>query len=170
MYPSVILKGEGASASIHSLTVARGRVWKDGGAKAIHLAPNTASHIVSKSISADGGVSVYRGLVRVARGARGAAASVKCDSLILDGRSVAFTYPRNEVEEEEASVVHEAFVGRLSKEALFYLRSRGLREGEARRLLLLGYFGDILGMLPAEYKLILRKVLELEFEELGGYG
>lgn len=170
VYPSAVLRGEGASASIHGVTLAKGSVWKDGGAKAFHLAPNTTSEVVSKSVSAEGGVAVYRGLVKVSKGARGSAASVKCDSLILDKHSRAYTYPRNEVEESTASVVHEASVGRLSEDVLLYLRARGLRESEARRLLLLGYVSDILGKLPAEYGLVLRKVLELEFEELGGYG
>ncbi|MEM2597203.1 MAG: Fe-S cluster assembly protein SufB [Thermofilum sp.] len=170
VYPSAILRGEGASASIHGVTLAKGSVWKDSGAKVFHLAPNTASEVVSKSISVEGGTAVYRGLVKVAKGARGSTASVKCDSLVLDERSRAYTYPRNEVEEEGATVVHEASVGKLGEDTLFYLRARGLRESEARRLLLLGYVSDILGRLPAEYGLVLRKVLELEFEELGGYG
>jgi Fe-S cluster assembly protein SufB len=169
VYPSAILKGEGARVSIANVTIARGATWKDSGAKVYHLAPNTASEVVSKSISAGGGVAVYRGLVRVARGARGSRAAVKCDSLILDKASKALTYPRNEVEEEDATVVHEATTGRLSEEVLFYLRSRGLEEREARRLVVLGYVGDVLGRLPYEYRLVLSKVLELEFEDIGGY-
>lgn len=170
VYPSAVLKGEGARASIASITLAKGPVWKDGGAKVFHLAPGTSSEVVSKSISSQGGVAVYRGLVRVARGARGSTASVKCDSLILDPESKAYTYPKNEVEERSATVVHEATTGRLSEDALFYLQSRGLSEAEARRMLVLGYVGDLLGKLPFEYQVVFRRVLELEFEEVGGYG
>ncbi|MEZ0345565.1 MAG: Fe-S cluster assembly protein SufB [Infirmifilum sp.] len=170
VYPSAILKGRGSRASISNITLAKGPVWKDGGAKVFHLAEETSSEIISKSISAAGGVAVYRGLVKVARGARGSKASVHCDSLILDSESKAYTYPRNEVEEEDATAVHEATTGRLSEEALFYLQSRGLPEPEARRLLILGYVGDLLKRLPFEYQVVFRKVLELEFEELGGYG
>ncbi len=170
VYPAAILKGKGAKASITNITLAKGPVWKDSGAKVFHLAPNTSSEVVSKSISAQGGVAVYRGLVKVARGAVGSKASVKCDSLIIDEESKAYTYPKNEVEEEDVAVVHEATTGRLSEDALFYLQSRGLSEGEARRLLVLGYVGDLLGRLPFEYQVVFRRVLELEFEELGGYG
>ncbi|UNQ73666.1 Fe-S cluster assembly protein SufB [Infirmifilum sp. NZ] len=170
VYPAAVLKGEGARASIANITLAKGPTWKDGGAKVFHLAPNTSSEVVSKSISAQGGVAVYRGLVRVARGASGSKASVKCDSLILDESSRAYTYPKNEVEEESVTVVHEATTGRLSEDALFYAQSRGLSEGEARRMLVLGYVGDLLGRLPFEYQVVFRRVLELEFEELGGYG
>lgn len=176
-YPSVILRGEGARASIYSLTFARAGDWKDTGAKVLHLAPRTSSEVVSKSVSAEGGVSVYRGLVRVAEGAKGSLASVKCESLVLDKESHAYTYPRNEVEEVEATVVHEASVGRLSDDVLFYLRSRGLREPDARKLVVLGYVGDFIDRLRdsmsglfLEYYAVLKRVLEMEFEEMGGYG
>jgi len=175
-YPSVILRGEGASASIYNFTFAKGPTWKDSGAKALHLAPNTRSEVLSKSVSLMGGTSVYRGLVRVARGARGALASVSCGSLVLDERSSAHTYPRNEVEEPTATVTHEASVWRLSEDALFYLRSRGLRAAEARKLAVLGYAGDVLEAVAGlasglliEYYAVLRRVLDLELEE-GGYG
>ncbi|ABL78604.1 Fe-S cluster assembly protein SufB [Thermofilum pendens] len=169
VYPSAILRGANARVSITNITLAKGPVWKDGGAKVYHLAPSTSSEVVSKSISADGGTAVYRGLVKVARGARGSTAAVKCDSLILDKKSKALTYPRNEVDEEDSTVVHEATTGRLSEEALFYLKTRGLSESEARRLVVLGYVGDVLGKLPFEYQVVFRRVLELEFEEIGGY-
>jgi Fe-S cluster assembly protein SufB len=169
VYPSAILKGRNARVSIANITVAKGPVWKDGGAKVYHLAPNTQSEVISKSISSNGGVSVYRGLIKVARGAKNSTASVKCDSLIMDKESKAFTYPKNEVEEEEAYVVHEATTGRISEDILYYLETRGFKEQEARRLIVLGYVGDILGKLPFEYKMVFRKVLELEFEEIGGY-
>ncbi|MGC9106790.1 MAG: Fe-S cluster assembly protein SufB [Infirmifilum sp.] len=170
VYPSVILKGRGSRASIYNITLAKGKTWKDGGAKAFHLAPETSSEVVSKSISAQGGVAVYRGLVKMARGARNSKAAVKCDSLLLDTESKAYTYPKNEIEEDDALVVHEATTGRLSEDALFYAQSRGLTEDEARRLLVIGYVGDILKNLPFEYQVVFRRVLGLEFEELGGYG
>ena len=170
VYPSVVLKGRGSRASIYNITLAKGSVWKDSGAKIYHLAPDTSSEVVSKSISLHGGVAVYRGLIRIARGARNSKASVKCDSLLLDAESKAYTYPKNEVEENESIAIHEATTGRLSEEALFYAQSRGLTENEARRLLVLGYVGDILANLPFEYQVVFRRVLEIEFEEIGGYG
>ena len=169
-YPATILKGRGASTKNISVTVANGPVVKDVGGKAIHLAPETRSMIVSKSISAGGGVAVYRGLVRVARGAWRSVSHVQCDSLVLDPDSQAHTLPRNEVEEPSAEVSHEASVGRLSENQLFYMASRGLSEGEAKALIVLGFIQDALRSLPMEAASVLAKVVELEFSELGGVG
>ncbi len=170
VYPSTILRGENSRASLISVTFARGKVWKEGGGKMIHLAPNTTSKIVSKSISAEGGISVYRGLVRVSKKAANAVSSVQCDSLILDEKSSAYTYPHNQIENETATITHEATTGRLSEDVLFYLQSRGFTENEARSLVVLGFMEDILGNLPFEYAVVLRRVVELEFGKLGGAG
>ena len=170
VYPSVVLNGENSSASIINVTLAKGPVWKDGGAKVFHLAPYTRSEVVSKSISAEGGVSVYRGLVKVARGAAGSVSSVQCDSLILDAESRAYTYPHKEVENAHSQVLHEASTGRLSEEVLFYLQSRGFSRAEAKRLVVLGFLGDLMGNLPFEYAIVVRRVIELEFENEGGVG
>jgi len=169
-YPATILRGRGASTRNISVTLANGPVVKDVGGKAIHAAPETRSIIVSKSISAGGGLATYRGLVRVQRGARGSVSHVQCDSLVLDEKSRAYTYPRNEVEEPESEVGHEASVGRLSEDQLFYLASRGLREGEAKALIVLGFIQEVLRDLPLEVASVLAKVVELEFSELGGVG
>ncbi len=169
-YPATILKGEGAASRSMVVTLSKGPVLKDSGAKMIHLAPRTRSRIVSKSISADGGVNVYRGLVRIARGARHARADVECDSLIFDEESKAHTYPHNQLEEPTAVVTHEATTGRLNENQLFYMQSRGLSEGEAKSLIVLGFLSDVLAELPFEYLNILNRVVQLEFKEVGGLG
>ncbi|BEP16696.1 Fe-S cluster assembly protein SufB [Pyrofollis japonicus] len=169
-YPSTVLKGRGASTRNVSVAIANGPYIKDTGGKAIHAAPDTKSHIVSKSISSNGGLSIYRGLVRINRGAKNSFSHVQCDSLVLDKKSKAYTYPRNEVDEPTAEVSHEASVGRLSEEQLFYMASRGLTEGEAKALIVLGFIKSVLGHLPLETASILSKVIELEFSELGAVG
>ena len=170
-YPSTVLKGEGASTKNISIGIANGPgKIKDVGAKAVHAAPNTRSLIISKSISAGGGVATYRGLVKVLRGAKGSVSHVQCDSLILDKESKAFTLPRNEVDESSAEVTHEATVGRLGEDQLFYLSSRGITEGEAKAMIVNGFIRDVLRGLPLETVSILTKVIELEFSQLGGVG
>ncbi len=170
-YPSTVLKGEGASTKNVSIGIANGPgKIKDVGAKAIHAAPNTRSLIVSKSISAGGGVATYRGLVKVLRGAHNSFSHVQCDSLILDRDSRAYTLPRNEVDEPSAEVTHEAMVGRLGEDQLFYLGSRGITEGEAKAMIVNGFIRDVLRGLPLETVSILTKVIELEFSQLGSVG
>ena len=170
VYPSTILKGRGSSSTSVVVQLAKGPYLKDTGSKMIHLAPNTRSRIINKSISVDGGVNVYRGLVRMPRGALHARSHVECQSLILDDRSYAYTYPHNQVEEPTASVTHEAVTGRLGEEQLFYLRQRGLSENEAVSLLVLGFLDEIMAELPFEYANVLRKVIEVEFSRIGGVG
>jgi len=169
-YPSTVLRGDGGSTSIITVQLAKGRTVKDSGGKAIHAGRNTRSRIVSKSISADGGISVYRGLVRIQRGAYNSVSNVECESLILDEKSKAYTYPHNHVEEPSATVSHEARTGRLDEAQLFYLQSRGLSEDEAKALIVLGYLEDVMRNLPAEYVFVLSRVIQLEFKEVGGYG
>ena len=136
----------------------------------IHAAPETRSTVINKSVSADGGVNVYRGLIKVLPGAKNSIAHVSCESLILDDRSAAHTYPHNQVDEPTAQVTHEATTGRLSEEVLTYLMSRGLTEREATSLAVLGFMDDVLRELPFEYANVLRKVVELEFSKIGGVG
>lgn len=169
-YPTTILRGRGSSTRNVSVAIANGPYIKDTGGKAIHAAPNTKSYIVSKSISSGGGLSVYRGLVKINRGAKNSVGHVQCDSLVLDDKSKAYTYPRNEVDEPSAEISHEASIGRLSEDQLFYMANRGLSEGEAKALIVLGFIQDVLRALPLELLGVLSKVIELEFSELGALG
>ncbi|MCE4618568.1 MAG: Fe-S cluster assembly protein SufB [Desulfurococcales archaeon] len=169
-YPSTILKGEGAVSRSMVVSLSKGPVIKDTGSKMIHLAPGTRSRIVNKTISAGGGVNIYRGLIKIIRGAKYSQADVECDSLIFDDKSKAHTYPHNQVDEPTAQVTHEATTGRLSEPQLFYLQSRGLGEDEAKSLIVLGFLSDILVELPFEYLNVLNRVIQLEFKELGSVG
>ncbi|MDK2869110.1 MAG: Fe-S cluster assembly protein SufB [Pyrococcus sp.] len=169
-YPSSALKGPGAKTTQYVVSLSNGPYLKDTGAKTWHLAPNTSSKIVSKSISANGGINIYRGLVRIMKGATNSTATVSCDSLILDKESRAYTYPHNQNEEPTASIIHEATTGKLSEDKLFYLNTRGIREEEAKSLIVLGFISEVLEGLPFEYVEVLKKVIELEFSEIGGVG
>ncbi len=133
-YPSIYLRGRGASADIISVAVAGKGQHQDTGAKAIHLAPDTKSRIVSKSVSKDGGRATYRGHVKVAPGATNVVASVRCDALMLDDESRSDTYPYIDIQEDDTSLSHEATVGKISQDQVFYLMSRGLTENEAQNL------------------------------------
>jgi Fe-S cluster assembly protein SufB len=170
VYPMSVLKGANSRASVTSVALANGPTWKEEGAKVFHTAPHTYSKVVSKGVSLNGGTSVYRGLVYVREGAKYAKSSVSCESLVLDEKSKAYTIPHEQVFEETAIVTHEAYTGRLSEDKLFYLRSRGLSEEEARSLVVLGYFHDVMVNLPVEYVSIFNRAIELELSRLGGVG
>jgi len=169
-YPSTVLRGRGSSTKNISIGISNGPYIKDVGSKAIHAAPDTKSMIISKSISSNGGIATYRGLVKVLKGAERSFSHVQCDSLILDEKSQAYTLPRNEVDEPTATVSHEATVGRLGEDQLFYMASRGIREGEAKALIVNGFIRDVLKSLPLETVSILTRVIGLEFSELGSVG
>jgi Fe-S cluster assembly protein SufB len=163
-YPAVWLMGEGAKGEILSVAYAGNGQHQDAGGKVVHVAPNTQSSIVSKSISKDGGRAGYRGLVRVEDGASKAKSNVRCDALILDEASRSDTYPYIEIEEETASIGHEATVSRIGDEQLFYLRSRGIDEAEAMSLIVRGFIEPITKELPLEYAVELNRLIQLQME------
>ncbi len=169
-YPMSVLKGQRSSSQAILVTIANGPYIKDGGAKMVHVSPDTRSRIISKSVSANGGLSVYRGLIKVLKGAKNSLAHAECDSLILDDKSKSFTYPHNQVDEATSNVTHEATAGKLGEEQLFYLMSRGLSEDESKSLAVLGFLDDILVKLPFEYATVLRSVIQVEFKRIGGIG
>ena len=163
-YPCVILKGEGAKADILSVAYAGKGQHQDAGGKVIHLASNTNSRIISKSVSKDGGRGSYRGLLRVVKGAKNVTSSVKCDALLLDKESRSDTYPTMKIEDPTATIAHEATVGKVGEEQLFYLMSRGLSESEALALIVLGFIAEFTKELPMEYAVELNKLIQLEME------
>jgi len=163
-YPAVWLMGEGAKGEILSVAYAGNGQHQDAGGKVVHAAPNTQSTIISKSISKDGGRAGYRGLVRVEDGATKARSNVRCDALILDEDSRSDTYPYIEIEEETASIGHEATVSRIGDEQLFYLRSRGIDEAEAMSLIVRGFIEPITKELPLEYAVELNRLVQLQME------
>ncbi len=163
-YPSIYLRGEGATADIISVAVAGKGQHQDTGAKAIHLAPNTRSRIVSKSVSKDGGRATYRGHVKVAPGATGVVASVRCDALMLDEESRSDTYPYIDIAEDDTTLTHEAVVGKISADQVFYLMSRGLTENEAQNLIVQGFLEVFTKELPMEYAIEFNRLVKLEME------
>ncbi|MCA9388751.1 Fe-S cluster assembly protein SufB [Candidatus Berkelbacteria bacterium] len=163
-YPCVILAGKGARADILSLAVAGQGQEQDAGAKVIHLAPNTSANIVSKSISRDGGIATYRGLVKVEKEALGSKVSVNCDALLLDNYSKANTWPDIQVKNNRTSLAHEATVGQIDSDKIFYLMSRGISEIEAISLIVNGFIDDFSKELPMEYAVELNRLIQLEME------
>jgi len=163
-YPAVFLMEPGAHGEMLSVAFAGKGQHQDAGAKMVHAAPYTSSVVVSKSISKDGGRSSYRGLVKVYPGSVGAKASVRCDALVLDDESRSDTYPYMEIEEEQASIAHEATVSKIAAEQLFYLMSRGLSETEAATLIVSGFIEPIVKELPMEYAVELNRLIQLQME------
>ena len=163
-YPSVYLRGEHAKTDIMSIAFAGRDQHQDTGAKAVHLAKNTSSTIISKSICKEGGRNTFRGLVHVNRGCTGAKSHMRCDALILDEQSSSETVPNLEINEKDVSVGHEATVGKVSEEQLFYLMSRGLNEQEAVGLIVRGFFECFTKQLPLEYAVEFNRLIELEME------
>jgi Fe-S cluster assembly protein SufB len=163
-YPSVYLMGPKASGEVLSVAYAGAGQHQDAGAKMVHAAPETTSTIVSKSISKDGGLSTYRGLVHVNEGAKRAKSFVRCDALILDELSTSETKPYMEVEERDAQIGHEATVSKVGEDQLFYLMSRGLSESQAMGMIVNGFIEPITRTLPMEYAVEWSRLIELQME------
>lgn len=164
LYPCSVLVGEGARSESLGIAFAGQGQDQDTGAKAIHVAPNTSSIIRAKSISKAGGISSYRGLVHVTENAKNTKSIVKCDALIIDEKSVSKTYPFMKILNNESEVTHEATVGKIGEEEIFYLMSRGLNEEQAVQMIVNGFIEPIVKALPLEYAVELNKLIELEME------
>jgi len=147
-----------------SVAVAGQGQHQDAGGKCVHLAPETTSRIISKSISFKGGRSSYRGLIQMNLGAKGARSKVVCDALILDGDSRSDTYPTNKINEGEVILEHEATVSKIGEEQLFYLMSRGFSEHEAEAMIINGFIEPIVKELPMEYSVELNRLINLQME------
>ncbi|MBI4151365.1 Fe-S cluster assembly protein SufB [Candidatus Woesearchaeota archaeon] len=164
LYPCSILRGEGARSDSLGIAFAGAGQYQDIGAKAIHVAPHTSSTIHSKSISKDGGIASYRGLVKIMPDAKGSTTSVICDGLLLDEKSVSNTIPELKISNNDVDAAHEAKVGKISEEAIFYLQSRGISEEMAIQMIVAGFIDPIIRELPLEYAVELNKLIELEIE------
>ncbi len=164
LYPCSILVGEGAHSESLGIAFAGSEQDQDTGSKVIHAASNTTSIIKAKSISKDGGISSYRGLVKVTPGAKNIKSNVQCDALLLDNKSVSKTYPYMFVNAPTSTIGHEASVSKVSDEQLFYLQSRGLSEEQATKVIVGGFISPIIKALPLEYAIELNKLIELEVE------
>jgi Fe-S cluster assembly protein SufB len=159
-YPSCILAGDGATGNSISIAYAKEGQHLDAGAKMIHLAPNTKSNIVSKSIAEKGGISNYRGTTRITKNAINSKANIKCDTIILDELSKSDTFPKNIVGNSSSILEHEATISKVSQEKMFYLMSKGLSEDRAKELLIMGFIADFKKELPMEYAVELNRLLK----------
>jgi Fe-S cluster assembly protein SufB len=156
--------GEGAHGEILSVAFASDGQHQDAGGKIIHLAPNTSSKIISKSISRGTGRSSYRGLLKVHKGAYNSRSNVVCDALLLNPQSRSDTYPYIEIDEEDVSIGHEASVSKVGEEQLFYLMSRGLSEEEATTMVVSGFIEPLVKELPMEYAVEMNRLIQLQME------
>ncbi len=167
-YPSVFLKERGARGEIMSVAVSGPGQVQDSGGKIYHLAPDTTSQIVSKSVSSGDGVTTYRGLLHVANNASNVKSSVRCDALLLDDESKTNTYPYMEIKREDATITHEASTGKVGEEQLFYLMSRGMSEEDALTTIVLGFLDPLARALPLEYSIELRRLIKLDMSNSVG--
>ncbi len=167
-YPACVLKGEYAKGTCISIAVGSKGQVQDAGAKMIHLAPNTSSTIISKSVVRNGGVVNYRGLVSHSKKAVNSKSKIECDTLILDDQSFSDTIPSNVVSNPTSTVEHEASVSKISEEQLFYLMSRGLDQAEATQMIIMGFLEPFTRELPMEYAVELNQLLKLDMSESVG--
>lgn len=164
LYPTSVLKGDGSHAEFTGVTFAGKGQNLDTGAKMIHIGKRTSSFIDTKSICKGGGISTYRSSVVIGKNAEGAKASVNCGSLMLDSISRSDTVPAIEMRTDKADVGHEAKIGRISDEAVFYLMSRGITEAEARAMIVSGFASPVSKELPLEYAAEMNNLIKLEME------
>ena len=164
LYPMSILKGEGARMEFTGITFAGKGQSLDTGAKVVHAAPHTYSSINTKSISKDGGWCTYRSSVQILPQAFGCKSSVSCESLMLDDRSRSDTIPVMDIRNDDVDVGHEAKIGRISDDAIFYLMSRGISEEDAKAMIVTGFAEPIAKELPVEYAVEMNNLIKLEME------
>jgi len=167
-YPGIYLMGRKAYGETLSIAFAGKNQHQDTGAKMVHLAPDTTSKVTSKSVSRANGRSTYRGLLKVAKGATNVKATVRCDALLLDDTAKTDTYPYMEIDQEDATVTHEATVGKIGDEQIFYLMSRGFSEDEALSLIVNGFMEPFTKELPMEYAVELNRLIKLEMDNSVG--
>ena len=159
-YPCCVLKGDNSRGTCITISVAKSNQEQDSGARMIHIGKNTKSNIVSKSIAGSGGNATYRGKVDIKKSATNSEAMVKCDSLILDDKSMSDTIPVNAVGNISSNIEHEATVSKISDDVLFYLMSRGIPEERATELIVLGFIDEFKEELPMEYAVELNQLIK----------
>ena len=163
-YPACILAGEGAKGTCISIAVASKGQYQDAGARMIHKANNTTSTIISKSIVKNGGISNYRGTVRIHENAKNCRSHVECDTLILDEKSLSDTIPNNEVQNNSSFIEHEATVSKINEDQLFYLMSRGLSKKDATQMIIMGFIEPFSKELPMEYAVELNQLIKMDMD------
>lgn len=164
LYPSSVLKRAGAKHNHSTIAFAGEGQDIDTGAKVYHNAPETTSTIESKSISKNGDQTNYRGLVHIADGGKNSSTAVECDALMFDNDSTSDTMPYIEIQESQVDVAHEATVGKIGDEGVFYLQYRGLDDDDAKQMIVNGFIEPLTEELPIEYAVELNRLIELEME------
>ncbi|PKK39155.1 Iron-sulfur cluster assembly protein SufB [Clostridiaceae bacterium JG1575] len=164
LYPMSILKGEGAHCEFTGITFASKGQILDTGSKVVHAAPHTTSNVMSKSISKSGGQALYRGILKINPNAYGCKSTVTCESLMLDNESRSDTIPVIDVQNDDVDLGHEARIGRISEEAIYYLMTRGISEEEAKAMIVRGFVEPISKELPLEYAVEMNNLITLELE------
>ena len=162
LYPMTILKGDNSRAEFTGVTFAGAGQNLDTGAKMVHIGKDTSSYINTRSISKSGGISTYRSAVVIQNQAKNAKSAVSCQSLMLDDQSRSDTVPAIDVRTNQADVGHEAKIGRISDDAVFYLMSRGIPEEEAKSLIVSGFADSVSKELPLEYAVEMNNLIRLE--------
>src|SRR5699024_291741 len=156
------LKGEGSKGTVTTMAMAGSGQIQDTGTKIYHLAPNTSSTIVSKSIAREGGAVDYRGQVYVTENAKYSDSHIECDTIILDGKSIFYTNHYNEIHRSHVNLEHESKVSKISEDQLYYLMSRGLKEQEATEMIVMGFVEPISKELPMEYAVELNRLISFQ--------
>jgi len=164
LYPMSILKGQGAKAEFTGITFAGKGQHLDTGTKVVHAAPYTSSTVHTKSISKSGGTAIYRGSVKVLPNAHHTKSSISCESLMLDDISRSDTIPALDIQNDEVDIGHEAKIGRISDESIFYLMTRGISEEEAKAMIVRGFAEPVAKELPLEYAVEMNNLIRLELE------
>ncbi len=164
LYPMSVLNGKGARAEFTGITFAGAGQNLDTGTKVVHNAPETTSYINTKSISKDGGISTFRSSVVVKNSAAKSKSAVSCQSLMLDDKFRSDTIPAMDIRTQDADIGHEAKIGRISDEAVFYLMSRGISEEDARAMIVSGFADNVSKELPLEYAVEMNNLIRLEMK------
>ena len=164
LYPMSVLKGAGARSEFTGVTFAGAGQNLDTGCKVVHGAPDTTSYVNTRSISKDGGISTFRSAVVVEPKAVNSRSSVSCQSLMVDDISRSDTIPAMDIRTAKADIGHEARIGRISDDAVFYLMSRGLSEDEARALIVSGFADNVSKELPLEYAVEMNNLIRIEMK------
>lgn len=163
-YPCIVLKGQHSKGQIVSIAIAKKGQHQDSGGKIIHLASNTTSNIIAKSISKNGGRSSYRGLLKVAANLHNIVSRVQCDALLLDADSRTDTYPTIDIASQDVDIGHEASVSKISDDQMLYIMSRGFSEQQAQAMIVNGFIDCFVQKLPMEYAVEINRLIELEME------
>ncbi|MBI2547784.1 Fe-S cluster assembly protein SufB [Candidatus Woesearchaeota archaeon] len=164
LYPASLLIGDRSKSDFIGIAFAGQGQNQDTGCKVMHLGKSTSSTITSKSISKDGGITSYRGLLSVAKHAIHTSSNVQCDALMMDNKSQSNTYPSMDIKNSKVNIAHEASVGRINPEQIFYLMSRGLDEDTATKMIVSGFIEPVVKELPLEYAVELNRLIELEMD------